>query len=314
MKILATRPWEKWEKDAIAKAVKGVVFLEMGPEKGIEELLGEADVLFGSSQVPMHRVVRSKTLKLIQARSTGADRFLTEEFKKSPIVLATARGVHAPPVAEHAVTLMMALAYNLRVNDKNQRQKVWGEHSINRLYGKTAGILGMGTIGEEIAKRCKGLDMKVIGIRKDPSKRSSNVDSVFSLDQLPKFLASSDVVLCSLPMTPDTHHFLSEREFRAMKPSAYLVNVGRGTVINEVDLVKALSEGWIAGAGLDVFEKEPLPPESPLWDMENVVITPHSAGMAPENNEKVIEILIQNLVNLQEGLPLVNVVDKEAGY
>ena len=99
-----------------------------------------------------------------------------------------------------------------------------------------------------------------------------------------------------------------------MKPSAYLVNVGRGTVINEVDLVKALSEGWIAGAGLDVFEKEPLPPESPLWDMENVVITPHSAGMAPENNEKVIEILIQNLVNLQEGLPLVNVVDKEAGY
>ncbi|HHW27580.1 MAG TPA: D-2-hydroxyacid dehydrogenase [Firmicutes bacterium] len=313
MKILATRPWKEWEKQAISRAVKDAEFLEPGPVP-IEELIEEADVLFGSSQVPLDRVASSKTLKLVQARSTGADRFLTEEFKKSKIILTTARGVHAPPVAEHAVALMMAVAYNFRTNDKNQREKTWGEHSVNRLYGKTAGILGMGTIGEEIAKRCKGLDMNVIGTRKDPSKGSANVEKVFPLDRLPEFLASSDVVLCSLPGTPDTYHFLAEKEFRVMKPSALVINVGRGSVINEKDLIKALSEGWIAGAGLDVFEEEPLPPDSPLWDMPNVVITPHSAGYAPDNERKIIEILIQNLVNLQEGLPLVNVVDKEAGY
>ena len=314
MKILATRPWKEWEKQAIAREVKDAEFLEPGPQGTIEELIDRADVMFGSSQVPMNRVVRSKPLKLIQARSTGADRFLVDGFKKSPIMLATARGVHAPPVAEHAVALMMALAYNLRVNDKSQREKIWSEHSIGRLYGKTAGILGMGTIGEEIAKRCIGLDMRVIGIRKDASKRSSSVDSVFSPDQLLEFLAASDAVLCSLPGTRDTRHLLAEREFRAMKPSAFLVNVGRGTVISEEALIKALSERWIAGAGLDVFEREPLPTESPLWNMKNVIITPHSAGYAPENDEKIMGVLIQNLVSLQKGLPLVNVVDKEAGY
>ncbi len=314
MKILSTGPWQEWEKKAVRETTKNATFLEPGPEVTIEQLAAQADVLYGWPTQSLDAILGSPTLKLIQTRSTGVDRVLTPAFLRSPITLANARGVHAEPVAEHAIALMFAVAYNLRDNDERQRSHIWATHNLTRLYGKTAGILGMGTIGQGIAKRCAGLGMRVIGARRDATKSASFVEETYPLERLHEFLGASDVVLCSLPGTSATHGMLAAPEFSAMKESSIIVNVGRGTVIDQPDLIEALLSGQIGGAGLDVFSEEPLDPKSPLWDMRNVVITPHSAGYSPENDEKALGILIANLQALEKGLPLVNVVDKEAGY
>ncbi len=316
MKILSARPWEDWEKERISRVVKEAVFLQPGPNPGhkIEDLVMEAEVLYGFPRLPVDSIVRSPSLKLIQVASTGVDTLLTPEFRDSHIALTNSRGVHADPVAEHAVALMFAVAYRFRINHARQDARIWAESSSARLYGKTAGLLGLGAIGQGIARRCKGLDMRVIGLRRTTGDGGPYVDEALTLKDLPRFLCLSDFVLCSLPLTQGTEHLLTLKEFRMMKPTAFVVNVGRGAVIKEDDLTEALSAGVIAGAGLDVFEKEPLPYSSPLWRMDNVVITPHAAGPAPENRHKSLEILLENLGRLQKGEPLVNQVDKRLGY
>ncbi|MGI6643954.1 MAG: D-2-hydroxyacid dehydrogenase [Bacillota bacterium] len=316
MKILSARPWEDWEKELIAQVVEDAVFLEARAEPGqtLEDLVMEADVLYGFPRFPMDAIVRSPSLKLIHVASTGVDSLLTPEFRKSPIVLTNSRGVHADPVAEHALALMFAVAYGFRANHARQTARIWAETPSTRLYGKTAGLLGLGAIGQGIAKRCKGLDMRVIGLRRTTGDGGPYVDETMTLEGFPRLLALSDFVLCSLPLTQETLHLLTLREFTMMKPTAFLINVGRGAVIKEDDLVQALSFGIIAGAGLDVFEEEPLPSSSPLWGMENVVITPHAAGPASENRRKSFDILLENLGRLQRGEPLLNQVDKVLGY
>jgi D-2-hydroxyacid dehydrogenase (NADP+) len=314
MRILCTRPWEGWEKEAIREVEKDAEFLEPGPERTIQDLVLESDVLYGFPQMPVSALRVSGTLKLLHVQSTGVDRF-APLLKDSPIILTNSRGVHAKPVAEHAVALMMALAYNFRAHTKSQKERTWKDPGIDRLEGKTAGLIGLGAIGEEIARKCKALDMRIIGIRRDVSRSSpDHVDKVCSMDELSRVMGESDYVLCSLPLTEETARCIRYEHFAAMKPSSGFVNVGRGPVVDEAGLVRALKEGKLKGAALDVFEKEPLPPDSPLWEMENVVITPHTAGKSEENRRRSLTILIENLRRLRKGEPLVNVVDKVRGY
>ncbi|HHY44678.1 MAG TPA: D-2-hydroxyacid dehydrogenase [Firmicutes bacterium] len=314
MKILCTRPWDEWEKKAILDVVEDAQFLESGPGRKIEDLVNEADVLYGFPDIPMSVIARSKTLRLIHVQSTGVDRF-APALIDSPIILTNSRGVHAKPVAEHAVALMIALAYNFRGHTKVQEECLWKDPGIDRLEGKVAGLLGLGAIGEEIARKCKAFDMEVIGVRRDVSRPvPANVDRVYGMDEIARVMAESDCVLCSLPLTRETASSVRYEHFAAMKPTALFVNVGRGPVVDEDGLIRALREGKLRGAGLDVFETEPLPPDSPLWKMENVVITPHTGGKSPENRRRSLAILTENLGRLRDGKPLINVVDKALGY
>lgn len=314
MKILNARAWDDFEKAAISEVVKDVTFLEPGTDGKLEDLVNQADVLFGFPTIPMELIAKSPTLKLFHVLSTGVDRFVTPEMRASRIILTNSRGVQAKPVSEHAVMLMLALSYKLPQLQRNQARSSWEDVGVERLEGKTAGLLGLGAIGEEIARKCKAFDMRVIGIRRNASVRPPNVDEVFAPEDTDEVLRQSDFVLCSLPLTRETERFMDYGRFCAMRSTAYFINVGRGAVVVEDDLVRALKQGQIAGAGLDVFEVEPLPKESPLWGMENVIITPHAAGNAKANRQKVLAILVENLRRMQAGLPLINVVDMTLGY
>jgi phosphoglycerate dehydrogenase-like enzyme len=211
--------------------------------------------------------------------------------------------------------MLLALSRGFHDAWKDRRHKKWDPQgqSIVNLPGKTAGLLGLGAIGMEVAARCKAFGMRVIGIRRNP-QQSEAVDLVLPPSGLDQLLSESDFVVCSLPLTKETRHLLTIREFSLMKPSAFFINVGRGAVVKEEDLISALSQGLIKGAGLDVFEEEPLAAESPLWDMPNVIMTPHSAGFDEEHAKNTFDIFLKNLVRFQQGLPLINQVDKELGY
>jgi D-2-hydroxyacid dehydrogenase (NADP+) len=314
LKIVSSRPWKKWQKEAIAKVVHDVIFLEKDLDGPLEELVFQADVLFGSTHIDPKLLAESKTLKLMHVQSTGVDRYMVPEFIESDIILINSKGVHAGPVADHAMAMLLALSQDFQNAYANQSKRLWIDLSPTRLEGKTVGLLGLGAIGQALAKRCKAFDLKVLGIRRNPDSSVEFVDQVFSIDSVDKVLAESDFVISSLPLTKETHHFLSKREFSLMKSSSFFINVGRGPVVNEEDLIEALRKGEIKGAGLDVFEEEPLDAQSPLWEMPNVLITPHSAGNDPDNWRKTMDIFVENLRRWQEGKPLINVVDKKRGY
>lgn len=314
MKILNTRAWDDSEKAAISGVVKDATFLEPGTDGKMEDLVNQADVLFGFPAIPMEAIAKSPTLRLLHVPSTGVDRYVTPEMQASRVTLTNSRGVQAKPVSEHAVMLMLALSYKLPQLQQNQAKSSWEDVGVERLEGQTAGLLGLGAIGEEIARKCKAFDMRVIATRRDASVLPPNVDEAFAPEDTNEVLRQSDFVLCSLPLTKETERFVDYSRFCAMKPTAYFVNVGRGPVVVEEDMVRALREGRFKGAGLDVFETEPLPKESPLWGMENVIITPHAAGNAKANRKKVLAILVENLRRMQAGQPLINVVDKTLGY
>lgn len=323
MKIVSTRPWEDWQKQLIQEAAypEVVEFLAPSCHEKLEDMVKESQVLLnhGPAQIDPVLLARSPNLKLVHATSTGVDSFMVPEFQRSHVVLTNSRGVHAATVADHAMALLLALTHNIRQHILNQKERKWARVSTISLSQKTAVLLGLGSIGLELAKRCKAFSMTVVGVKKNvtsPSDREplQHVDEVLSSASLNDALARADFVMCSLPLTDETHHLLTYREFCCMKPDAIFINVGRGPVVKEEDLVRALAEGKIRGAGLDVFEEEPLPAASPLWEMENVIITPHVAGLHRDNLRKSIEILAENIRRLLQDEPLLNVVDKSRGY
>ena len=175
-------------------------------------------------------------------------------------------------------------------------------------------LVGIGAIGERTAKVASGLEMRVLGVRRHPNVSAPGVEAMVGPDQLLSLLPQADFVVLTVPLTDETRHMIGETELRSMKPTAYLVNIGRGGTIDEEALIRALQEGRIAGAGLDVFETEPLPESSPLWDMDNVIVTSHYAGLTPLYNERALSIFLDNLRRYRAGEPLHNVVDKELGY
>jgi phosphoglycerate dehydrogenase-like enzyme len=255
---------------------------------------------------------------LVWSQQVGAGaNWLSEapEFRQSEVILTNASGVHAVPIAEHILALMFALSRGIHRSMRNQIEHKWERRGrMLELEGSTMGLIGVGKIGEKTAEKAKGLNMKVLGLRRHPDRLSPHVDRMFGPDGLMRLLEQSDWVVVTLAMTPKTTGMIGEAQFRAMKKTGYIINIARGAVIQENYLIKALQEGWIAGAGLDVFEEEPLPEHSPLWGMKNVIITPHYAGATPYYLDRLLDIFIDNLRRFQTGKPLMNVVDKELGY
>ncbi|PLZ90207.1 hydroxyacid dehydrogenase [Fischerella muscicola CCMEE 5323] len=263
----------------------------------------------------LHKVlVAAPQLRWHQATNAGVNHILTPLYLERDITLTNAAGVHAIPIAEFVMTFMLAHAKQLPQLYTLQVQQHWQrDFQISELYDKTVLIIGAGGIGQEIASRAKAFGMRVYGSRRHPQPLA-NFDKVVGVNEWRWLLAEADYVVIATPLTWETKGMIDADILRFMRPSAYLINIARGTIVDEVALQKALQENWIAGAALDTVFTEPLPPDSPLWKLPNVFITPHCSGHSPRAKERSLSLFLENLTRYRRGEPLRNVVDKNAGY
>jgi phosphoglycerate dehydrogenase-like enzyme len=278
--------------------------------RGYDELqkrVGEADVVVVSGMWKNEVIPLAGKLKFIQSISSGMDQYSKEQLGAKGVRLASAAGVNARAVAEHALSLILAVARRLPEARDNQHKKLWrgmiGDltQREDEIGGKTMLIVGMGRIGSHLAKLAKAFDMKVIGVRRDPKAGTNGADSIHGMDEVVKLVPQADFVVLTCALTPETTGLMSAAAFAEMKPLAYFVNVARGKVADEAALIATLQAGKIAGAALDVTAEEPLPAASPLWDLPNVFITPHTAGETRAYEDNVIDILMENLERLWRG-------------
>ena len=258
-------------------------------------------------------LARARNLRWIQTWAAGPDASLFPELVESPVILTCCRGNGAVPLAEHAMMLMLMLNRGALRWLKTQAERRWEHFPHPELNGLTCGIIGLGHSGQDLALKAQAFHMRVIGIRRS-DQPTPNVDELFRRERLHEFLAQSDFVVVTAPRTPETTGMLGEAEFRAMKPSAYYICFSRGGIADDDALLRALTEGWIAGAGLDAHAREPLPPDSPFWTLPNTIVTPHNGASTPSTRQRGIDIFVDNLRRYVAGRPLVNVVDKQAGY
>ena len=275
--------------------------------ESLQQRIGEADVLVVSGLWQNGLLDGAARLRFIQAIGAGTDQFPRDELAKRGIRLASARGVNARAVSEHAMALMLALSRRLPEARDNQKNRVWRgmigdlQQREDELAGKTLLIVGLGDIGGRLARLGKAFDMRVIGLRRDPAAGKGAADSVHRMGELHSLLPDADFVALTCPLTPETERLIDATALGRMKPSACLVNVARGRVVDEPALIETLAARRIAGAALDVTAEEPLPPDSPLWGMEHVLVTPHTAGETRRYEDNVIEILRDNLDRLWRG-------------
>lgn len=256
-------------------------------------------------------------LRWIQSFSAGMDKFLFPEIiERDKVAISNVAGLYAPQGGEHAWALLLALARGIDQAIRQNDQRKWAAGSMVELTGLTLGVVGMGGFGLEMVKRAAGYDMQIIAVdpvRRDPPPGVSElVDN--SQENLHSLLRRSDVVMLACPKTKETYHLIGSEEFALMRENAYLINVTRGGIIDEEALCQALSEGQIAGAGLDVTEIEPLPADSPLWDARNIILTPHRAGASQHRPRKVFEFFLAQLGRYLKGEAVLNIVNKRKGY
>lgn len=304
--------------DQMLRTIEGLTVVKVNsPEEAIAEI-ADADVYFGRPSDDL--VSAAKQLKLLQAQSAGVDFLMSMPVvKASTIPLANTRGAHATSIAEHTFALLLALTRGLPRCFGWQQERRW-ERGLEiyrmprEISGSTMGIVGYGAIGREIAARAVAFGMRVLAVDAFPSANAPHVAEVWPVTRLHEMLGESDVVSVAAPLTTESRHMVSDAAFSAMKPGSYLIAISRGGIIDETALVNALASGRLAGAGIDVFEAEPLAPESPLWAMPNVLITPHLAGSSYQKEARCVGILRENILHLQRGEPLVNLVDRERGF
>ena len=280
-------------------------------------LLDRVEVVAG--WFPARLLPQAPELRWYQQWSAGADWLLDHpEAAEADFVLTSTSGIHAIPVTEHVFALLLAFARELPRALRSQDQHQWipySEHEeLFELSGRTMLLVGVGAIGARIAHVAAAMGMRVLGVRRDPTLDSPGVDRMAGPDDIVSLLPEADMVVLTVPLTEETEGMIGERELLAMKESAILVNVGRGGTIDEAALARALREGKIAGAALDVWETEPLPTTSPLWDLDNMIITAHYAGATPHYHERALNIFLDNLRRYIAGKPLRNAVDKDLGY
>jgi phosphoglycerate dehydrogenase-like enzyme len=274
-------------------------------------LLGEIEVSFGFP--PPEWLARMPALRWAQAGWAGVGGALTPEVLAHRAVY-TAAHIHAEPIAEHLFAMLLAFTRGLPTAMRQQEEHRWaGYGPADTLPGKTLGLLGVGAIGRRAAELGAAFGMRVLGLRRTGNPAPS-VERMFTPEEKAELLPLCDVVMNTLPLTPCTERFLGPAEFALLKPGALLFNIGRGKTIDTAALIEALHSGRLAGAGLDVTDPEPLPPDHPLWDAPNVIITPHNSGGHADNAERVAALFLANLRRYLAGEALEGVVDKEEGY
>ncbi len=296
--------------------VVNLATLEVPPEQ-----IRDAEVVV-SWLLSAEAVRAARKLRWIHCTTAAVNQLLHPAVVNSEIILTNGSEVHATVVAEHILALIMALARKLPEAARFQQQRIWGQQDIWRIQprprevaGATLGLVGLGNIGREAARRAAALGMRVIAVREHPEKGGpEGVAKVFPPAQLDELLAESDYVVLAVPVTSATQKLINGERLSHMKSDARLINVGRGPLLDEAALIQALREGKIAGAALDVFMEEPLPADSPLWDMEHVLITPHIASNSEKTWERQYALLADNLRRYLNHQPLRSVVDKRRGY
>jgi D-2-hydroxyacid dehydrogenase (NADP+) len=283
--------------------------------RSLDELrarIGEADVLSVSGMWRNDLVDLAPRLRFIQSISAGTDQYDKDLLRARGIRLASAQGANERAVAEHALALILALSRRLPEARDNQGKGFWrgmiGDRAVREkeLGGSTLVVVGLGRIGRRLATLARAFDMRVIGVRRSPRTPEDPVDAVVPPDRLAEVLREADYVALTCPLTRETERLMGAAEFAAMKPSAHLINVARGRVVDEPALIAALQEGRIAGAGIDTTVEEPLPQASPLWGFPNVLVTPHTAGETQLYEKNVVDLLLANLARIERGERLVN--------
>ena len=276
--------------------------------------IGDTDVVFGGFNRTLFE--NAKQLKWVQVLSAGVDGLLFPEFVQSDVVLTSAKGFVGPHLADQAWALILGL---LRGIGRSVRERTWDNRMSIRLATwelseRTLGIVGLGGTGIDVARRAQGFDMRTIAVDPETVEAPSFVHEVWQMNRFHELLAQSDVVAICAPLTPETHGMFDDAAFQAMQSHALLVNVTRGKIIDGPALLRAMKNGSIGGAGLDVTPEEPLPTDSPLWDMPNVIITPHVAGGSPIRLDRTVGLFCDNLERTLVGKPLLSIIDKEKGY
>lgn len=296
-----------------------------------DEWTTEAEIYYALSAVPP--LSQAPNLQWVQTHYAGIDSLEGSDLWQSDILVTTASGVHAINMAQYAMTQILIWAHRVpnwfKHKEKQPREgSRWDAFVPQELRGKTLGILGYGSIGRELARLAKSFGLKILVTKRDARQLADSgyclpdvgdpdgllPDRIYPSEATRSMLAECDFVVITLPLTPRTYHLINEEMLKSMKPTAFLINVGRGAIINEADLVRGLKKGWLAGAGLDVFEEEPLPVDSPLWEMDNVVMTPHVSGFTPNYDERAVDIFVENLRRYLAGEPLLNLVNRLEGY
>jgi phosphoglycerate dehydrogenase-like enzyme len=317
MHILVHYPFEPEQFEAFKElgARHGHTVICVTEESDALAAAPEVEVILGHFRPEV--CAAAPKLRWVQSFSTGMDKFLFPEIiERDEVAVSNVAGLYASQGGEHAWALLLALTRQLPLAVKNMERHSWSGEPVVEIAGTTMGVIGMGGFGVEISKRAQGYDMTVIAIDPMRTEKPSFVNELrpFSTETLHDLLRRSDVVMTACPLTKETYHLIGATELALMKPSAYLINVTRGGIIDEPALVDALKAGQIAGAGLDVTEKEPLPADSPLWDAPNFILTPHRAGASQHRPRKVFEFFMQNLNRYVNGQKPVNIIDKRKGY
>lgn len=282
------------------------------------ESIADADAYIGF--LTSEAFAAAKNLKWIQSPASGVNYFLdVEGLRESDVVLTSAAGTHGGSVAESAIAMMLAYTRGIRESVQCQPAHNWAMREIRakntELGGCTAGLVGFGQIGRALAQRLAGFEMRIIAVDKFPKNKPDHVHELWGMDRLDDLLAESDFVITLVPYTDETVNLIGEAELAKMKPTAMLVGMSRGGIINEDAMIKALKEGTIAFAACDVFETEPLPEDSELWDLDNMLVAAHIAGGTQREYERIMPIIFENLDKFAKGeTPLRNQVDKVAGF
>ena len=285
------------------------------PEDAIgTEQLQRIEGVFTEEVLPESLVQQMPRLKWLHVTRGGVNAYLTPSVKARPIQVTGSKGIHGTVFSEFALACILMLAKRLPDCIAAQREKRWQKLAPIEIEGKTLGIVGLGTAGSALARKAKTLGMRVLATKRTSTIKPEFVDRLGTPEFLPQLLAESDFVVLLLASVSSTFNIIGENELRRMKPTAYLINLTGGRSIEETLLVRALNEGWIAGAVLDAFTRQPLPKDSELWTLRNVIITPRIAGIPSEKWPALLPIFRENLGRFLTGEPLQNVVDKDLGY
>jgi len=309
-----------WCGEELRRTFPDIDVVVMDSREGVYEEVADADILY-AAHISERLFRTASRLRWIHAPMAGMDYLLIPAVVESDVVLTNSSGVHAPAMGEHAIGMM--LTFTRRFHDclRAQWEGRWMRDEIYRtvpsfdeLAGKTLGILGFGAIGREVAKRARPFGMRVIGIRRDTSEDADLADQLLTPDRLDEVLPELDFLVIAVPGNPDTVGMIGRSRLARMKPTSVLINLARGSIVDQDALVDALNSGRLAGAGLDVFEPEPLEDGHPLFSARNLLLTPHVSGISPMLWRRQTDLFIENIRRFRDGRPLLNVIDKQRGY
>jgi phosphoglycerate dehydrogenase-like enzyme len=323
--ILLHDEFEMWRPPAsfverLRAEFPGTEVVYSAKKRDDEDALREADVMIGWA-LPTEQFRAAKSLRWIYSITAAVDQFLYPELVSSEIAISNAGRVHGPVVAEHTIAMLLALAKKLPSAVRYQERRKWAMEAIwneqprpREVRGATLVVVGMGSIGSEVASMAAALKMNVIAVREHPERGPGGAHEVVGYDALDSAIVQADFVVLAAPLMPRTRHLIDARRLQIFKPTSFLINVSRGALVDEAALVKALRDRRVAGAALDVFEEEPLSRWSPLWKMPQVLITPHTAFLTENVWRRHYEVFAANLKLYLAGLPLEDVIDKKRGY